>query len=171
LRPRRRPPLARFDELLTAVLTVAIMLLVLVYLPSGARRSYSGLARVSEGDTLVVGAVRTRLRGIDAPEPGQFCRRDGALWRCAIDARAALHAMIAGRNVTCDGEGRDDQNRVVAVCRIGALNLNKEMVAQGWAVSTGPYDTQERAAKEAESGLWVSEFERPESWRAMFNGT
>ena len=168
---RRRPPLSRLDEVLTAVLAVASLLLVLVYLPTGARRSYYGPAHVTEGDTLVVGAVRTRLRGIDAPEPGQFCRRDGELWRCAEDAKAALHALIAGRNVTCDGEGRDGENRVVAVCRVGGKVLNKQMVAQGWAVSTGSYDAQEQAAKAAELGIWSSEFERPAGFRAMFDGT
>ncbi|MCT8971106.1 thermonuclease family protein [Microbaculum marinisediminis] len=170
--PRRsRSFVVRIDEALTAVLAVALLLLVAVYLPSDWRRSYYGPARVIDGDTLVVGSVKTRLKGIDAPETGQFCRRDGTLWRCGEASTAALHGMIAGRNVTCDGAGRDVYNRVLAVCRVGGRDLNREMVKKGWAVAYGAYEAQEKAAKAAEAGIWSGEFERPALWREMFKGT
>ncbi len=171
MRARSRSFLTRFDELLTALVAVPLLFLVAVYLPSDLRRSYYGPARVVDGDTLVVGSVRTRLIGIDAPESGQFCRLNGELWRCGEDSTAELHAMIAGRNVTCEGEGRDKYRRVLAVCRVADLELNREMVARGWAVAYGAYEAQEKAAKAAELGLWTSEFERPSAWRQMFEGT
>jgi endonuclease YncB( thermonuclease family) len=35
----------------------------------------SGIARIVDGDTLDVGAIRIRLHGIDATEAGQTCKR------------------------------------------------------------------------------------------------
>jgi endonuclease YncB( thermonuclease family) len=170
-RSRSRSAIARFDELLTAILVVAILLLAVVYLPSDARRTYSGLAHVLDGDSLVVGTVETRLKGIDAPELGQFCLLDGKPWHCGEAAKSALHGAIAGRNVTCDGEGRDAYDRVIAVCRVGDRELNKEMVEKGWAVAYGSYQAQEKVAKIEEQGIWASEFDRPALWREMFKGT
>ncbi len=171
MRPSSRSALARFDELLTAILIVALLLLVAVYLPSNARRSYSGPAHVLDGDSLVVGAVETRLKGIDAPEMGQFCLLDRKPWRCGEAAKSALHGAIAGRNVTCDGEGRDGYDRVIAVCRIGERELNREMVEKGWAVANGAYLAQEKTARTEEQGIWASQFDRPDQWREMFKGT
>ncbi|MEJ8572946.1 thermonuclease family protein [Microbaculum marinum] len=167
----RRTALTRVDDFLTALVVVAFMVLVLAYLPSGAPRSYSGAAHVIDGDSLVVGTVKTRLTGIDAPEMGQMCRLDGKLWRCGEAARSALHEMIAGRDVTCEGEGRDVYGRVLAVCSVGGTALNERMVRDGWAVAYGGYAAQERIAKAGELGLWRSEFERPALWREMFRGT
>lgn len=167
----RRSALTRFDDLLTAVLVLAFMLLVTAYLPSSARRSYSGPAHVIDGDSLVVGAVETRLKGIDAPEMGQMCLLDRKPWRCGEASKSALHEMIAGRNVTCEGQGRDVYDRVIAVCTIGDTVLNAQMVKDGWAVAYGAYEAQETVAKSAELGLWVSEFDRPALWREMFKGT
>lgn len=169
---RRRPNvLTRFDELLTAILVIAILLLVAVYLPSNARRSYSGSVRVIDGDSLVVGTVETRLKGIDAPEMGQMCLLDRKPWRCGEAAKAALHGKIAGRNVTCEGEGRDQYERVIAVCRIGERSINQEMVEDGWAVAFGAYEAQEKIARSGELGIWASEFDRPAYWCDMFKGT
>lgn len=170
-RSRARTALVRFDELLTAGLVVALLLLVAVYLPSNARRSYSGLAHVIDGDSLVVGTVETRLKGIDAPELKQTCLLDRKPWECGKAAKSALHGAIAGRNVTCDGAGRDKYDRVLATCRVGDRNLNAEMVENGWAVAYGGYLAEEKKAKAEEKGLWVSEFDRPESWREIFRGT
>lgn len=169
---RRSPgPLTRIDNLLNAILVVSILLLVSVYLPSDARRSYSGIARVIDGDTLVVGSVKTRLKGMDAPEAGQFCLLDRKPWRCGEAAAAALQGMIAGYPVICDAEGRDQYARMLATCRVGGIELNSEMVARGWAVAYGAYDSEEKAARSAEFGIWASEFERPALWRQMFEGT
>ncbi|WP_457585948.1 thermonuclease family protein [Ensifer canadensis] len=56
----------------------------------------SGVASASDGDSLRLDGRRIRLEGIDAPEIGQTCNRDGAEWDCGADARQRLRAMVAG---------------------------------------------------------------------------
>lgn len=167
---RRRPlgPLTRYDEWLTAALVVGLLVLVFAYLPSDLTRSYSGVARVIDGDRLVVGRVETRLAGIDAPEPGQMCFSDGAAWPCGKAARGQLRDRIAGRPVTCRGAGRDGQGAILAECRLGDRLLNAELVAAGWAVSDEAYQAQERAAEAGERGIWASRFDRPVHWRNTY---
>lgn len=165
--PRKRSRLARIDELLTAIVMVSLLLIVVVYVPSDWPRSYYGQARVIDGDSLVVGVVETRLSGIDAPETSQVCLLDRKPWRCGEAATSALRELVAGRQVSCDGAGRDDYDRVLAVCRVGDRELNRDMVARGFAVAYGAYTAEEAAARAEGVGLWASEFDRPDEWRRL----
>ena len=57
----------------------------------------SGVPRVVDGDTLVVGDVKIRLEGIDAPETDQICLdRNTRKWPCGAAARdhLAQHVMV-----------------------------------------------------------------------------
>src|SRR5258706_13888797 len=64
--------------------------------------SISGIPRVVDGDTLVVGATKVRLEGIDAPETDQICLdAKGDHWTCGIEAGDRLEAHIAGRVIAC----------------------------------------------------------------------
>lgn len=168
--PRRLSRLARIDELLTAIVMVSLLLILTVYVPSDWPRSYYGQARVIDGDSLVVGVVQTRLRGMDAPERDQVCLLDRKPWQCGAAATSALRELVAGRQVSCEGAGRDDYDRVLAVCRVGDRELNREMVARGFAVAYGAYAAEEAAARAEGIGLWASEFDRPEEWRRLRSG-
>ena len=79
----------------------------------------SGVARVTDGDTLRIGAQKIRLHGIDAPESKQTCRSGGKAWRCGAAAPRALRERIAGRSIACDERDRDKYGRIVAVCGPG----------------------------------------------------
>ena len=131
--------------------------------------SVSGFARVIDGDTLVVGAKRIRLFGIDAPESDQFCRVEGRSWPCGREATRALSGRIGGYPIACDARTRDDYGRMVAVCRSGGTELNRWMVAQGWALAyrrySRDYVAEERKAKFAKRGVWRGEFVSPWEWR------
>lgn len=129
----------------------------------------SGSARVIDGDTLVVGSKRVRLFGIDALESDQRCRAEGRSWPCGREATGALAGRIDGSTIACDERTRDDYGRVVAVCRRGGTDLNRWMVAQGWALAyrrySQDYVAAERTARSSRRGMWRGEFVPPWEWR------
>ena len=101
----------------------------------------SGVASVTDGDTLRIGPERIRLHGIDAPESAQSCSAGGKTWTCGEAATRALRERIAGRPVECTEHDRDRYGRIVAVCRVAGAELNAWMVEQGWAVVYRKYST------------------------------
>src|SRR5262245_8184110 len=103
---------------------------------SAKAAEFSGVPRVVDGDTLVVGTTKVRLEGIDAPETDQICLdAKGMRWTCGIEARDRLASFIAGQNIKCVSSGVDRYGRNLATCFLGANNLNAGMVEQGWALS------------------------------------
>lgn len=125
----------------------------------------SGWARPIDGDSLWVGAHEVRLKGIDAPEGRQTCRRNGATWSCGDAAREALSRMIGRETIACAVSERDRYGRLLASCSVGDRNLNAEMVTAGMAVAYGGYEREEAVAKAARRGIWDSEFQMPRQWR------
>lgn len=120
---------------------------------------------VIDGDSLASGEQRFRLRGIDAPELRQQCRREGLSWDCGVAARAALGQLLPGGRAECRGGQRDRYDRLLVTCVAGGLEVNREMVRRGMAVSYGEYQADEAAAKAAKVGLWAGSFERPRDYR------
>ncbi|OWJ79865.1 thermonuclease family protein [Haematobacter genomosp. 1] len=59
-------------------------------------------------------------------------RRQGR--RCGTEAANALAALIARSPVTCVERDVDQYGRVVAVCAVRGIDVNRWMVANGWAV-------------------------------------
>ncbi len=130
----------------------------------------SGLARVIDGDTLELAGERVRLLGLDAPERGQLCRRDGREWPCGEAARAALADFVQPRALVCEGSERDRWGRLLAQCRAGSEDGGAWLVSEGWAVSygrggRGAYRALEAQARLAGVGIWAGEFEPPADWR------
>ena len=130
-----------------------------------------GAVRIVDGDTLRIGAHRVRLYGIDAPERAQNC--DGADRRpypCGAAASAALTRMIGGARPDCAERDRDRYGRSVAVCSVAGRDLNRAMVAAGWAVAyvrySRDYERDEAAARRARLGIWRGSFERPDVYRS-----
>lgn len=158
-----------FDYALTAAI-FALVALVAMRLDRVNMRVSEGQAVVNDGDTITLGGERIRLVGIDAPEFSQVCRKDGEDYPCGRRSREALSRLIAGRPVACSGWERDKYDRLLGECRAGDVDLNSALVAAGWAVSYGGYQTEELAARRAGSGLWAGEFDRPRDWRAVHGG-
>lgn len=144
--------------------------LALGWQPAYALDEMRGRASVIDGDTLELHGQRIRLFGIDAPESAQRCSRaDDSTWRCGRDAAFALDALVQNRIVTCHGRDIDRWNRIVAICKIGQLDLGRWMVEQGWATAYRRYSLDyvaaEGAARRARRGIWTGSFDNPESWR------
>src|ERR1700759_3796815 len=77
----------------------------------------SGVARVREGDTVVIGSNRIRLGGIDAPSVDQLClNTKGERWTCGVAARDELIKHVEGKSWTCHSRTIDRRGRTVARC-------------------------------------------------------
>jgi endonuclease YncB( thermonuclease family) len=125
-----------------------------------------------DGDTLQVGDTKYRLFGIDAPELHQNCEEaDGKSWACGRAAQKRLKDLAGRGPVTCTTRARDRFKRVVAVCRTDSVpDLGETLVREGLAINlggrtAGPYESIEREAQAARSGIWQGRFERPSAWR------
>ncbi|WP_112663069.1 thermonuclease family protein [Microvirga flavescens] len=130
-----------------------------------SEREIAGRAFAVDGDTLRIEGKTIRLKGIDAPELHQSCRRQGRAYRCGEAARQALADMVADRIVECSAAGRDRYQRVLASCTVEGEDIAARLVGDGQALSYGDYRFQEARARLSGVGLWAGEFERPQDWR------
>jgi endonuclease YncB( thermonuclease family) len=132
----------------------------------------AGLARVVDGDTIVVGETRIRLEGIDAPEAGQTCGRSVVgWWACGTEATAALARLVEGKSIRCEPQGLDKYGRTLAVCFVGGEDVNAWMVRQGlaWAFVrySQRYVQQEAEARARRVGVWQGQAMPPWDYRAQ----
>ncbi len=129
-----------------------------------------GKPRIVDGDTIVIGGEVVRLQGIDAPENRQHCDdASGNDYRCGVAATQALTHLIASGDVRCSGAERDRYGRLIAVCHRGEREINRAMVASGWALAyvrySPDYISEQRDASQARRGLWAGSFEAPWDFR------
>jgi endonuclease YncB( thermonuclease family) len=138
---------------------------------SPAAAGVIGRADVIDGDTIKVAGTSIRLQGIDAPESLQACiDTDGREWACGKAATQALAKLLAAGPVACDSAGKDRYGRLLAFCRTGEIEVNRWLVAHGWAWAFVKYDARyladERRAKSANLGIWKGKADPPWDWRA-----
>lgn len=131
---------------------------------------FTGTARIVDGDTLALGAIKIRLHGIDAPEMSQTCNdTHGAEWTCGKWSKAALERLAVGP-VTCVQNDIDRYERVVGTCFAQGINLNAAMVAKGAAFAyvkyARDYVAQETQARRMAAGMWRSGVQDPSDYRA-----
>jgi endonuclease YncB( thermonuclease family) len=140
----------------------------------GAQIAATGIiessAKVIDGDTLHIAGQRVRLHGIDAPESAQQCKDAKDVgYPCGQQATAALANHIGQQPISCKGYEIDRYGRIIAVCRLGAEDINAWMVSQGWAMTYRTYSldyvSEEGQARAAGSGIWRGEFTPPWDWR------
>jgi endonuclease YncB( thermonuclease family) len=149
---------------------MAGVLALLVALPNAAQAEPTGRATVIDGDTIEIGGRSIRLFGIDAPESRQTCQRESKPWRCGQKAAFALAGLLGHHWIKCIQRDRDRYRRIVAICYRDKLNINGEMVRQGWALdyryySKGRYAEEEVQARRAKRGIWSGTFVKPWDWR------
>lgn len=125
-----------------------------------------GHPKLVDGDSFFLDGDEVRMVGIDAPEGRQNCTREGKAWACGEAAKRELARLIGGRPVSCDATERDQHQRLLSRCKAGGIELNRQMVANGFAVSFGRfYQREEQDARQQRRGIWSSEFDRPQDWR------
>ena len=130
----------------------------------------TGVASVTDGDSIEIRGTRIRLHGIDAPESRQLCSSpSGQTWRCGQQAALALSDRIGRRSISCVARNIDRYGRNIAVCSQDGIDLNGWMVAEGWAVAYRLY-SQDYVADETESrragrNIWTGTFVMPWDWR------
>lgn len=125
--------------------------------------------QVVDGDTLNVEGRRIRLHGIDAPERGQACTKNGENYDCGKASREYLTYLLTGEKVICERRSQDKWGREVATCTAGGKDIAALMVRQGWAVAYTEYSTayveDEQFARANDMGMWAKDFMLPKEWR------
>jgi endonuclease YncB( thermonuclease family) len=96
------------------------------------------VTNVHDGDTFRIGETRVRLAAIDANELKGNCHNACAPMSAGA-ARDNLTRLALGQRVTCEQTGTS-YNRVVAFCRVGAVDLSCAQVRAGAAIIWDRYD-------------------------------
>jgi endonuclease YncB( thermonuclease family) len=153
------------------MLTKLLPAIALVLLPAmAAAADITGVPKIHDGDQIVIGSSRIRLRGIDAPSVDQLCLNNaGERWTCGVAARDELMHHTDKKSWTCHIERTDRRGRNVAKCEVDGEDIQKWMVGSGWALAyvrfTHDYEADEKAAREAKAGMWQGAFIAPWDWR------
>ena len=152
---------------------------ILFFFPQHSKSEIiSGMAKVIDGDTIMVNKNKIRFYGIDAPEIKQTCIRNylqlsffsfHKKYQCGEISKKKLKKLIKNKNIKCYVEGKDIYKRKIAECYRGKININSWMVRNGFAVVytkySNKYLTEETLAKQEKLGIWQGKFEKPWDWR------
>jgi len=129
----------------------------------------SGMALISDGDTIAISGMKVRLNGIDTPERNQTCRKAGVTWKCGYEVTETLRGWLDSKEVRCLGDTKDRYGRLIADCFVDGYNVNARLVYEGLALAYRKYSKkyipEEDKARAAKRGLWAGEFVTPWDWR------
>ena len=132
-------------------------------------KSIFGNAKVIDGDTIHIYKNKIRLHGIDAPEKDQTCKKNSKVWNCGVESTKFLKELIGNNKIECITQGKDRYNRFIGICYKDNLDLNSEMVLNGWAIAyryySKDYVEEEEEAKQEKKGIWIGDFEEPYLFR------
>ena len=134
-------------------------------------RKISGDAIVNDGDSITLKGERIRLRGIDAPEYNQTCRKDGATYPCGRRSREALVRARQERRDRMRGLGARPLRP--PAWRLHGRRRRSQPAAGGGGLGGCLWRLcRRRADRRAQrgAGLWAGSFERPRDWRVEHGG-
>lgn len=117
---------------------------------------------VADGDTITILSngkkEKIRFAQIDTPETSHFGSTPQPYGK---EAGAALRQMVKGKNVRVEVEAVDQYGRNVGTVYVGNLNVNRELVKNGfaWVYRQYAHDPEllelEKAARAKRTGLWM----------------
>jgi len=138
----------------------------------------SGIAKVTDGDTIRIEGKKIRFFGIDAPEKKQQCKKPWLTisfisfskdYPCGQISTDKLKKKINNKLLICKWTNKDRYKRYIAECFKDKTNLNAWMVRNGYAVAYRKYSkkyiSNEINAKNEKKGLWQGKFEMPWDFR------
>lgn len=136
----------------------------------------TGRAEVIDGRTLryMASDLTVELAGIDVCAAGQSATFEGTPWPCGVMATAWLVSQTLGGDLQCQRLDRRFDGTIVARCAIDGADLAGEAILSGHAVVSAAtragvpiatYRELEERARVARTGLWSSDFARPEDFR------
>ena len=150
-------------------LIFSIFFILVFCFKQGYAETIFGKAKIIDGDTIHIGNNKIRLHAIDAPETKQRCTKDHKKWSCGLESKRFLKNLIGNNKIQCKTSGRDKYDRYIGVCYKSKINLNSEMVINGWAIAYRYYSLdyikEEKIAKSNKVGIWIGEFEEPYLFR------
>ena len=128
-----------------------------------------GNANVIDGDTIHINKNKIRLHAIDAPEINQTCNKNSRVWNCGEESTKFLKELIGNNKIECITQGKDRYDRFIGICYKDNLDLNSEMVLNGWAIAyryySKDYVEEEEKAKQKKRGIWIGDFVEPYLFR------
>ncbi len=138
----------------------------------------SGIAKVTDGDTIRIEGKKIRFFGIDAPEKKQQCKKPWLTisfislskdYPCGQISTDKLKKKINDKLLICKWTNKDRYKRYIAECFKDKTNINAWMVRNGYAVAYRKYSkkfvSHEIFAKKEKLGLWSGTFMMPWDYR------
>ena len=122
-------------------------------------RALPAQVAVVDGGTLRLGDRVVRLQGVEAPARGTECGAGGGSGEdCGVAAANALAALVRGTAVACRVTGVDGRGHCYAVCQASGTELNRAVIAAGWARVAADQPALKRVedtARAERRGVWA----------------
>ena len=162
------------------VISILLIFFFLTYndVKSEEIKIISGIAKVTDGDTIRIEGKKIRFFGIDAPEKKQQCKKPWLTisfisfskdYPCGQISTDKLKKKINNKLLICKWSNKDRYKRYIAECFKNKVNINEWMVRNGYAIAYVKYSKkfifQENIAKREKLGLWAGSFEKPWDYR------
>lgn len=124
--------------------------------PTGRLVAEPAQIAVIDGGTLRMDRQVVRLLGVDPPSRGRSC---GLAADCGNAAANALADLVRQKPVSCALHGQDPMGRPLGICDAGGTDLNRTLVAAGWARAGSALPGLRQAESDARAdraGVWAA---------------
>lgn len=155
----------------TAMKILSLVIITLLLPLTALAEEVTGPATVIDGRTIEIQGQQIRLFGLDVPDRDQPCYtpKEQIPNRCGLTATEKFKRMVREQTLRCEGDQRDEEGRLIAICYSALIEVNEQMVLLGLAMvdpaQGDRYQRMEVVAKKLKDGLWRNQFIPPWEWR------